>query len=87
MKKTVTVLSLFLLIIMLTTFNPNNFNFGLHFFKIKQIEREIVSLGAKKIDYIENYDIKNFKKLKKPKKNFNLFIAYYIENTRLIDNI
>ena len=58
-----------------------------NFFKIKKIERDIISLGAKKIDYIENYDIKNFKKLKKPKKNFNLFIAYYIENTRLIDNI
>ena len=58
-----------------------------NFFKIKQIEREIVSLGAKKIDYIENYDIKNFKKIKKPKKIFNLFIAYYIQNIRLIDNI
>ena len=56
-------------------------------FKIKKIERDIINLGAKKIDYIENYDIKNLKKIKKPKKNFNLFIAYYIQNTRLIDNI
>ena len=52
MKKTVTVLSLFLLIIMLTTFNPNNFNFGLHFFKIKQIE-------VKNLKFLEKKKIKN----------------------------
>ena len=58
-----------------------------NFFKIKKIERDIISLGAKKLDYIECYDIKNFKRLKKSKKKFNLFIAFYIQNTRLIDNI
>ena len=52
MKKTVTVLSLFLLIIMLTTFNPNNFNFGLHFFNIKQIE-------VKNLKFLEKKKIKN----------------------------
>ena len=51
MKKTVTVLSLFLLIIMLTTFNPNNLNFGFHFFKIKQIEvKNLKFLEKKKIE-------------------------------------
>ena len=56
-------------------------------FKIKEIKKDIISLGAKKIDYIVNYDIKSFKKIKRPNKKFNLFIAYYIQRTRLIDNI
>ena len=46
-----------------------------------------MNLGADKIDYIENYNIKSFKKIKQPNKKFNLFFAYYIKNTRLIDNI
>ena len=51
MKKTVTVLSLILLIIMLTTFNPNNLNLGFHFFKIKQIEvKNLKFLEKKKIE-------------------------------------
>ena len=37
---------------MLTTFNPNNFNFGLHFFKIKQIE-------VKNLKFLEKKKIKN----------------------------
>ena len=51
MKKTVTVLSLILLIIMLTTFNPNNLNLGFQFFKIKQIEvKNLKFLEKKKIE-------------------------------------
>ncbi len=56
-------------------------------FKINKIKKDIISLGATKIDYIEIYNLKNFKKIKKPNKRSNLFIAYYIKNTRLIDNI
>ena len=56
-------------------------------FKIDKIKKELIKLGANKIDYIENYNIKKFKKIKKPKRKFNLFIAYYIKNIRLIDNI
>ena len=44
-------------------------------------------LGASKIDYIENYNINNFKLSTKLKDNFNIFIAYYLKKTRLIDNI
>ena len=40
-----------------------------------------------KIDYLENYNTKNFKKIKRQSRKFNLFIAYYIKNVRLIDNI
>ena len=56
-------------------------------FNINKIRKDLINLGAKKIDYIENYDIKNFKKIIKFNKDFNLFFAYYIKNIRLIDNI
>ena len=51
------------------------------------IKKDLINLGASKIDYLENYNIRSFKKIKKPNKKFNLFFAYYIKNTRLIDNI
>ena len=56
-------------------------------FKIDKIKKDLINLGAKKIDYVENYNVKSFKKIKKPYNKFNLFIAYYIKNIRLIDNI
>ena len=56
-------------------------------FNINKIKKDLIDLGASKIDYLENYNIQNFKKIKKQNKKFNLFIAYYIKNTRLIDNI
>ena len=46
-----------------------------------------MNLGASKIDYVENYNIKNFDKIKRPNKKFNLFFAYHIKSVRLIDNI
>ncbi len=52
------------------------------------LKNKIIKLGANKVDYIENYNIKkNFKKTKKYNKNCKIFIAYYIKNVRLIDNI
>ena len=56
-------------------FNPN------------RIKKDIRGLGANKIDYLENYNTENFKKVKRQSKKFNIFIAYYIKNIRLIDNI
>jgi pantoate--beta-alanine ligase len=56
-------------------------------FKKNVIKKDLISLGATKIDYIENVDLKISQKRNKKKKKFKLFIAYYIENTRLIDNI
>ena len=61
----------------------NNFRL----FNSKEIKNKVFSLGANKIDYVENYNIDNFKKAKKGNENFNIFIAYYIGNVRLIDNI
>ena len=56
-------------------------------FNIDKIKKDLVNLGASKIDYLENYNIKSFKKIKRPNGKFNLFFAYYINNIRLIDNI
>jgi len=56
-------------------------------FNLNKTKKDLINLGASKIDYLENYDIKSFKKIKRPNKKFNLFFAYYIKNIRLIDNI
>ena len=56
-------------------------------FKINKIKKKLIKLGANKIDYIEFYNIKNFKKSKKLNKNNRTFIAYFLNNVRLIDNI
>ncbi len=56
-------------------------------FKINKIREDLIKLGANKIDYLENYNTKSFKKIKKPNKKYNLFFAYYIKKVRLIDNI
>ena len=58
-----------------------------YLFNANKIKKDLINLGASKIDYLENYDIENFNKIKKPNKKFNLFFAYYIKNIRLIDNI
>ena len=56
-------------------------------FSVNVVKKDLISLGATEIDYIENYNIKDFIKTKKLKNKFKLFFAYYINNIRLIDNI
>ena len=51
------------------------------------LKKEVIKLGAKKVDYLEFYNIKNFKRSKKLNKNTRIFIAYYLNKVRLIDNI
>ena len=51
------------------------------------LKKEIIKLGANKIDYIEFYNIRSFKRSKKLDKNNRIFIAYFLNNVRLIDNI
>ena len=51
------------------------------------LKKEIIKLGAEKIDYIEFYNIQSFKRSKKLNKNSRIFIAYYLNKVRLIDNI
>ena len=57
------------------------------FFKKGIIKKELINLGATKVDYIENFNLKDLNKTKNSRYKFKLFIAYYINNIRLIDNI
>ena len=56
-------------------------------FRILNLNKQLMNLGITKIDYIELLNIKNLKKTKNFKGNFNIFIAFYIKKTRLIDNL
>ena len=50
------------------------------------IYNKIKAFGVKKIDYIEFLNLKTLKKPKSKKSKFNIFVAFYIGKTRLIDN-
>ena len=55
---------------------------------IKFVEGNLLSVGIENIDYIEIRDNNNLSVIdNNDKSNARLFIAVYIENTRLIDNI
>jgi len=55
---------------------------------IKFVESNLLSVGIENIDYIEIRDNNNLSVIdNNDKSNARLFIAVYIENTRLIDNI
>ena len=60
---------------------------NIKFFNSSILKKRLIILGVSKVDYL---DIINLKKLKKPKsrkENYNIFLAYYLGKTRLIDNI
>ena len=48
---------------------------------------KIIDLGAQKVDYLECLNIEKLELCKNSKTNFKIFIAYYIGNVRLIDNL
>ena len=56
-------------------------------FNYKTLIRNLINLGLTEIDYIELYDLNNIKKKIKKNKKLKIFIAYYLNKTRLIDNI
>ena len=56
-------------------------------FKFISIKKDLINLGVKKIDYIEFYNSKTLKRPKSKKEKFKIFIAFYLNKTRLIDNI
>ena len=56
-------------------------------FKHLDFKKELIKLGLKKIDYIEILDTTNLHPPKNRKNNFKIFIAYYLNKVRLIDNI
>ena len=54
---------------------------------ISSLKKDLISLGVNKVDYVENIDLKKLKKSYKSKINSRIFIAYYLKNIRLIDNV
>ena len=57
------------------------------FLNRSKIIKKLKSFGVSKLDYVEFYNIKSFKRKTKKDKNFKIFIAYYLNKIRLIDNI
>lgn len=78
MKKLSIILSSILLVVMLTTFNPNFFNIGSIFFKIKEIE-------VKNLKILETNKIKNlfFSELS----NSNLFVLNEKKINKILNDI
>ncbi len=55
--------------------------------ELTDLRKDLISLGVTKIDYIELFNLKNLKKPKNKRDKFKIFIAFYLNKTRLIDNI
>ena len=60
---------------------------NLRFFNSSLFKKDLIKIGVNKIDYLEIINQKTLEKPKKSKENFNIFIAYYLDKVRLIDNI
>jgi pantoate--beta-alanine ligase len=56
-------------------------------FSFNLVKNKIFNFGIKKIDYIKVLDINKIIKPYKKKSNKKIFVAYYINSVRLIDNI
>ena len=54
---------------------------------LNSIKKKIFNLGVDKIDYIKLVDINKITRPFKKKNKLRIFIAYYLGDTRLIDNI
>ena len=54
---------------------------------LNKIKNKLFELGVSKIDYIEVLDINKLVKPYRKIKKYKIFIAYYLQSTRLIDNI
>ena len=54
---------------------------------LKSIKRKIYELGTTKIDYVEILDINKLMRPYIKSKKYKIFVAYYLDKTRLIDNI
>ena len=55
--------------------------------KLLLVRSELRKIGVKKIDYIKLINLLSFKEVKKISSNTNIFIAYYLNGVRLIDNL
>ena len=50
-------------------------------------KKDLIKLGVNKIDYLEIINLKSLNRPRKLGEPFNIFIAYYLNEIRLIDNI
>ena len=50
-------------------------------------KKDLIKIGVNKVDYLEIINKKSLQKPKKLKETFNIFIAYYLNKIRLIDNV
>jgi len=55
--------------------------------KKSEVVDKLIRLGANKVDYIECLNLKKLELCKNTKDNFNIFLAYYMRDIRLIDNL
>ena len=55
--------------------------------KLINVKDNLINLGVTKIDYIELYNSNTLKRPKNKREKFRIFIAFYLNKTRLIDNI
>ncbi len=60
---------------------------NIKFFNSSLLKKDLIKLGVNKIDYLEIINLKDLRRPKKMNESFNIFIAYYLNNVRLIDNI
>jgi len=58
-----------------------------NYISLLKTKKEILLLGANKIDYVSKININKIFKPYKKKSNYKVFIAYYLRSVRLIDNI
>ena len=56
-------------------------------FNSQLFKKDLIKIGVDKIDYLEIINKKSLQRPKKTNESFNIFIAYYLNNIRLIDNI
>ena len=56
-------------------------------FNFSLFKKDLIKLGVNKIDYLEIINQKSLRRPKKSKESFSIFIAYYLNKVRLIDNI
>ena len=56
-------------------------------FKLLNIKKDLMNLGLTKIDYIKLYNLKTLEPPRNKREKFKIFIAFYLNKTRLIDNI
>ena len=54
---------------------------------LNKLKLEIKKMGVNKVEYLKTIRLDNFSTTYNPHDNFNIFISFYINKVRLIDNI